>query len=204
MHEVSFHYADSPRLLLQNITITIPKGSFVLVKGPSGSGKTTMLRLLMAHMPPTDGAIIFDGQDGRSLDAQALKRHFGVVIQEPKLFCGTILENVLCGRDEFQGNLNEWLLYNDIFDLLTDLPMGLQTYIHEDRPHLSQVELTLILLLRAIVHKPKVLFLDEIYSGLSAGEMRRINGFLRSLPITKIIASHQCAEEFFDEIITLP
>jgi ABC-type bacteriocin/lantibiotic exporter with double-glycine peptidase domain len=202
VHDISFAYKKSSLLIIKNATLRFEAKKFYALRGASGSGKSTLLKLLMAQEIAQEGHIAFDGQDIRSLDRELLNRHFGVIRQESKSFAGSIRANIMCGRDIAVHDVEDLLYEHEIFDLLLDLPMGLETYIYEGAKNISRVQLITILLARALVHKPKVLFLDEIFVGLSSSQQRMIADYLYSLDITRILVSHDLFDMHFDEVFT--
>jgi len=190
LHDVSFAYPGSSILVIKNITLAFEAQKFYVLLGPSGSGKSTLLKLLMAQEFAQEGYIAFDGQDARSLEPTLLAQHFGVIRQESSSFAGSIRANILCGRDKSTRDLEEILYSHEIFDVILDLPMGLETYIFDRASNLSRLQLVIILLARALIHKPKIIFLDEIFKGLNNSDQARIANYLQGLDITRILVTH--------------
>jgi ATP-binding cassette subfamily B protein len=86
--------------ILQDITVDVPAGKTVAIVGRSGSGKTTLAKCMAGLLEPTDGTILFDGQDLKSLNYRDLRRHIGFVLQDNYLFADTIARNIAFGEDE--------------------------------------------------------------------------------------------------------
>lgn len=188
---VSFSYAESSMAIIKNANLVIEAGRYYQILGNSGTGKSTLLKLMTGQVFPTHGQVLFDGQDVRSLKLDALRSHFGIVSQENHIFAGSIYENIVCGRMISQKVIERLLLSHEIFDLILDLPMALQTYVFLRAPNLSRAQIVVILIARALAHDPKIIFMDEIFKGIDAHEQKIISDFLASLPITRIIISHQ-------------
>ena len=204
LHDVSFSYPKSSILVIKNANLSFEAKKFYVLLGPSGSGKSTLLKLLMAQEIAQEGHVVFDGQDVRSLEPALLAQHFGAIRQESSLFAGSIRANILCGRDIPTRDLEHLLYSHEIFDLLLDLPMGLETYVFERASNISRLQLVTLLLARALVHKPKILFMDEIFKGLNLDQQALIADYLSSLDITRILVTHDLALLKPDYIIKTP
>jgi ATP-binding cassette subfamily C protein len=202
VHDVSFAYAKSSALIIKNASINFSAGKLYLLCGPSGSGKSTLLKLLMTQEIAPAGQIIFDGQDVRSLELDELRKNFGVIKQDSSVFSGSIRANILCGRDISHAHLEDLLLSHEIYDVILDLPMGLETYVFDNATNISRLQLVIILLARALVHKPKILFLDEIFKGLNLEQQAIMSKYLYDLNITRIIISHDIKNMSYDHIVT--
>lgn len=186
---MSFAYQDASNLIFKNFSLSLKPLEFYVISGTSGVGKTTLLKLLMGELRPTNGQIVIDGQDLRSLNPSSLKKHFGVIFDDSQLFMGSIYDNIMCGRD-LPKNLEKLLLSHEIFDTLIDMPMGLHSFVFWHQKNISHYEKALILLARALVHNPQVLFMDEFISSLNFEDQARIFSFLQSLSKTRILVSN--------------
>jgi ABC-type bacteriocin/lantibiotic exporter with double-glycine peptidase domain len=204
LENISFYYPENGALILDNLNLEIKAGSFVAISGPSGAGKSTLLKLLMTEIFPKNGQIAFDGHDLRSLDLLSLRRHFGVVHQDSKLFAGTIYDNICLRRAVPKRILRNLLMSHEIYDALLDLPMGIETYIFSDEKGLSRQEKVIILLARAMLFSPRIIFLDEIFYGLSQSEKKQIMDYLNGLSLTRILIAHEDLKNWpFSQIIQL-
>ncbi len=190
LHHVYFKYEESSFAIIKDAQLIIEAGQCYQIKGSSGAGKSTLVKLLSAQLLPTAGQLYFDGQDVQSLDHDALHSYFGYVGQESPLFLGSVYDNIICGRSDKKKALEKLMLSHEIFDYILDLPMSLQSYVFTEQPNLSRVEKVVILLARALLHEPKILFLDEILSGINKKDQKIITDFLAQLPITRIIITH--------------
>lgn len=187
---LSFNYEESSSVVIKNANALIEAGTCYQIRGESGAGKSTLMALLSAQLVPSSGQVYFDGQDARSLDHDALHSYFGVVGQESKLLLGSVYDNIVCGRAYQKKSLEKLLLSHEIFDVILDLPMGLQSYVFTERSNLTHLQKATILLARAMLHEPKILFLDEIFNGLDQKEQSLLISFLGQLSITRLIIAH--------------
>lgn len=185
---MSFSYPAAGFLVFKNFNFKLEANKFYGICGPSGCGKSTLLKILLGFLRP-DGQVVIDGQDLRSLDLSAFRKHLGVIFDDSTLFMGSVYENILCGRDLRPKNL-ERLLIHPIFDTLLDMPMGLESFIFWHQKNLTHYEKALILLARALVHRPQVLIMDEFINNLSSINQEKITDFLSELSITRVLVSN--------------
>jgi ABC-type multidrug transport system fused ATPase/permease subunit len=187
---MSFFYHDLSNLVFKNYSLSLKPENFYIISGPSGVGKSTLIKIFLGFLSPTSGQVIIDGQDLRSLNLSSLRSNFGVIFDDANLFMGSVYENIMCGRDLAPKYLEDLLLSNEIFDTLIDMPMGLNNFIFWHQKNLSSYEKALILLARALVHRPKVLLMDEFIDSLNLKEQEKIGDFLSNLSITRILVSN--------------
>ncbi len=193
--------------VLNDISLTIPAGSFCAILGPSGTGKSTLADLLTRYLDPDQGRILIDGLDLRDLRLADLRRHVLLVDQSPYLFNATIAENIAWGDPSAQveqiaaaGRLA------GLDELIARLPQGYQTPTGERGMALSVGERQRVALARALIRKPSVLILDEPTSALDTEMEKLVTVNLRqALPdATLIVITHRPAlAECADYLITL-
>ncbi|MGZ4115443.1 MAG: ABC transporter ATP-binding protein [Actinomycetota bacterium] len=166
LSDVSFRYLqDAP--LIEDLDLEVPAGETVAIVGPTGAGKTTLVNLLLRFYEIDSGTIAVDGVDARRMTRSGLRRLFGMVLQDPWLFHGTIRENIAYGRE---GATDEEIhaaaraARVDHFVLTT--PDGYDTVIDDEASNVSQGEKQLLTIARAFLADPDILILDEATSSV--------------------------------------
>ena len=163
---VSFSYnAEHP--LIRDLSFRVEPGQTVAIVGPTGAGKTTLVNLIMRFYELDGGRILLNGQDIAELTRRDMRAKTGMVLQDPWLFAGSILENIRYGRE---SATDEEIMaaaratYVDRF--VHSLPDGYETVLDEEASNVSAGEKQLITIARAFVAQPSVLILDEATSSV--------------------------------------
>ncbi|MCF7853928.1 MAG: ABC transporter ATP-binding protein/permease [Candidatus Pacebacteria bacterium] len=165
--------------VLQDVTITIPKGSWLCVMGPSGSGKTTLLYLLARLFEPDRGQILVDGVPLNKIRSSALRNNVGYVPQEAQIFSGMIRENVCYGKpDASADEIVAATKAAELHEFIMDMPVKYETVIGEKGTSLSGGQRQRLSLARALITNPEVLILDDCTSALDADTESRIQATL--------------------------
>jgi len=191
INHVNFRYKAGGPLVLRDISLNIEVGEFVAVVGPSGSGKSTLLRLLLGFDMPESGAIYYDGQDLRGLDLQAVRRQLGVVLQNGKLMPGDILTNIIGTSTLTIEDAWEAVRMAGLDKEIEQMPMGMHTVIGEGGSTLSGGQRQRLLIARAIVTKPRILFFDEATSALDNAAQSVVAASLERLQATRVVIAHR-------------
>ena len=191
LREVTFGYdARSPQVL-RGVCARIPAGSKVGIIGPSGCGKSTLVSLLCGLHQPASGSVVVDGHDLRALDAEAVRRQVGVVLQDPWLGTGTIRDGITFGREGFTDtDLALAAETAGVLDDIAAMPRGFDTRLSDGRG-LSTGQRQRLALARALLGDPAVLILDEATSALDVSTEARVERRLRELPMTRIVVAHR-------------
>jgi ATP-binding cassette subfamily B protein len=166
LEDVSFRYLpEAP--LIEDLNLDVPAGETVAIVGPTGAGKTTLVNLLMRFYEIDGGRITIDGRDTRRMARNGLRRLFGMVLQDPWLFHGTIRENIAYGREGADDHQIEAAARAARLDhYVRTLPDGYATVIDDDASNVSQGERQLLTIARAFLADPQILILDEATSSV--------------------------------------
>lgn len=175
LENVTFRYSEEEgKNTLQNICLEVQAGETIAIVGRSGSGKSTLVKLFQALYHPTEGRICIDDHDIKHVSPESLRSQLGVVPQECFLFSGTILENILLYRPEF--NLEQAIEAAKLAEahaFIQSLPLGYNTKVGERGTTLSGGQRQRIAIARALLGNPRILLLDEATSSLDTESERR-------------------------------
>jgi ATP-binding cassette subfamily C protein len=200
------HYAYEPggTNVLDDVSISVPAGSFVALVGPSGSGKSTLLRLLLGFDVPRKGTIRFDGQDLQLVDRIAVRRQVGVVLQNATLSQGDIYSNITGSTPRAQSVVWEAARMAGVEDDIRAMPMGLQTLIPDGGSSLSGGQRQRLLIARALINRPRILFFDEATSALDTRAQRCVSESVATLQATRVVVAHRLSTiRHADRIVVL-
>jgi ATP-binding cassette, subfamily B, multidrug efflux pump len=180
--------------VLSDVSFRIEPGETIAVVGHTGAGKTTLASLLLRFYEVQRGAIRIGGTDIRDFDIEDLRRNFGVVLQDPHLFTGTIAENIRLGTagisDEHLANAAARV---NLLDFVQSLPEGFAQPVRERGAGYSTGQKQLINFARALAHNPRFLILDEATSSVDTETELRIREALQQLVVgrTSIVIAHR-------------
>ncbi|MEW6279845.1 MAG: peptidase domain-containing ABC transporter [Candidatus Eremiobacterota bacterium] len=195
LENVSFRYGTrEDRNVLSNVSLEIYPGQTVALVGRSGSGKTTLAKLLMGMYPATQGRILVDGHDLRSVDLGAYRRQLGVVMQDAFLFSGTLRDNIALGDpDPDPDRVVSAAVLANAQDFIGALPLGYDTVVGERGMSLSGGQRQRITIARALYPNPRVLILDEATSNLDVESERAIQANLARVLAdrTAVVIAHR-------------
>ncbi len=171
---VQFSYLDGADILA-DLNLTIKAKEHVSLVGASGAGKSTLASLLCGLQEPTHGIVQLNGLDVREANLKSLREVVSLVSDTNEIFEGTVEENILMGRDHISYQDLQWALeITQLSDELTRLPAGMQTKLLGEGRNLSRGQNQRLLLARAIVGRPKLLILDEAFTGIDENDKLQI------------------------------
>jgi ATP-binding cassette subfamily B multidrug efflux pump len=183
-----------PDWVLRDVSFAIEPGETVAFVGHTGAGKTTIISLLMRFYDVQKGAIKIDGIDLKEMDLSDLRRRFGVVLQDPFLFSGTVASNIRLGTDGI-GDQDVEKAAEDVnlADFIRTLPNGFKEEVRERGSTLSTGQKQLISFARALAHDPKILVLDEATSSVDTETEFRVRDALSRMVEgrTSVIIAHR-------------
>ncbi|HKW96972.1 MAG TPA: ABC transporter ATP-binding protein [Bryobacteraceae bacterium] len=190
---VWFAYKDED-WVLRDVSFRIAPGETIAIVGHTGAGKTTTISLLLRFYDVQKGSIRIGGVDIREMDPLEVRRQFGVVLQDPYLFTGTIEDNIRLGTDTIaQEDVAEAAEQVNLMDFIRSLPDGFRQPIRERGSSLSTGQKQLISFARALAHRPRFLILDEATSSVDTETEFRVRDALARMVEgrTSIIIAHR-------------
>jgi ATP-binding cassette, subfamily B, multidrug efflux pump len=199
--------ALSPDWVLRDVTFAIEPGETVAIVGHTGAGKTTLISLLLRFYDVQKGAIRIDGVDVRDMDLADLRSRFGVVLQDPFLFSGTIGGNIRLGTQRIRDEDVEQAAEDvNLADFIRALPKGFAEEVRERGSTLSTGQKQLISFARALAHEPKILILDEATSSVDTETEFKVRDALNRMVEgrTSLIIAHRLSTvQRADKIIVM-
>jgi ATP-binding cassette subfamily B protein len=194
--------------VLRDCSFVIEPGEIVALVGPTGEGKTTIARLLIRAFDVEQGQVLVDGIDVREWDLESLRRHVGLVLQEPFLFAGSVRDNLSVNGAEAEdaGRLAAALAAAHATSVIDALPGGLDAPVRERGANLSQGQRQLLAIARALIYNPRVLALDEATSSVDAESEALIRSAMRALlrgRASLVIAHRLSTVQSADRILVL-
>jgi ATP-binding cassette subfamily B protein len=203
--DVWFGYLDRP--VLRGVSLEVPAGRTVALVGHTGCGKTTLTNLVPRFYDASRGRVLVDGQDVRDLQIADLRRHIGIVNQDPFLFSASIAENIRFGRpDATDDEVRAAARAAQADDFVEALPEGYETVIGERGFTLSGGQRQRIAIARALVMDPRILILDDATSSVDVETEFRIRAALREVMrgrTTFVIAHRPSTISLAQEVVVL-
>jgi ATP-binding cassette, subfamily B, bacterial MsbA len=201
---ISYKYPGNSKYALQNINLSIKKGETIAFVGPSGAGKSTLKDLISRLIDPTEGSVLFNKLDIRSIKLEDVRGRIGVVSQEVFLFNASIKENLTLGRKEIdEPTILKALEDANAMDFINTMENKLDTLIGENGVMLSGGQRQRISIARALILNPEILILDEATSALDNETERLVQNALEKLyknRTTFIIAHRLSTIQIADKI----
>ena len=192
LSHVTFAYDQQTTPLFEDLSLVIPARQYVAIVGRSGCGKSTLMRLMLGFEKPARGAIYYDHKDLQRLDMRSLRRQIGTVMQDGKLFSGSIFENIVISAPTLKMQ-EAWEAAEiaGIADDIRDMPMGMHTILQEGGGTISGGQRQRLMIARAIAPKPRILMFDEATSALDNLTQKRVSEALDRMKCTRIVIAHR-------------
>ena len=191
LSNVTFGY-DSEKPLFEDFSLNIRPRQYVAIVGKSGCGKSTLVRLMLGFEKPSRGMISYDRKDLQQIDVRSLRRQIGTVMQDSRLFSGSIFENIVISAPTLKLQ-DAWDAAEvaGIADDIRDMPMGMNTVLQEGGGTLSGGQRQRLMIARAIAPKPRILIFDEATSALDNITQRKVSEALDGMRCTRIVIAHR-------------
>lgn len=208
LNKVSFQY-EGPKspFVLKDIDLFIPEGKITAIVGASGSGKTTLMKLLLRFYDPSNGTVLYNGDDILTLSPKSIRENCGVVMQDGYIFSDTIERNIATGDEHIdRERLNHAVKVANIESFIEELPLGFSAKIGAAGNGISGGQKQRILIARAVYKNPHYILFDEATSALDAENEKIIHDNLQSFfkGKTVVIIAHRLSTvKNADQIIVL-
>lgn len=204
VNNLTFKYEDGP-VILNDVSLKIKKGEYVAIVGKTGCGKSTLMRLLLGFETPNKGGIYYNGRDLNTLDLRSVRQKIGVVMQNGSLFPGDIFSNIIVTAP--------WKTLDDAWEAaklagidedIRSMPMNMNTLIFEGGGGISGGQKQRLMIARAVIGKPSILFFDEATSALDNITQSHVANSISSLNCTRLVIAHRLSTiKHCDRILVL-
>lgn len=192
LRNVSFRYAEGEPWILKDCNLRIEAGESIAIVGPSGCGKSTLAKVILGLLQPSEGEVLFGGIDIRKLGLSVYRQLIGAVMQDDRLFAGSIADNIsFFDTDANSTKVETAARLAAIHDDIAAMPMGYQSLVGDMGSSLSGGQKQRVILARALYRQPKLLVLDEATSHLDLERERLVNAAVQQLKITKVVIAHR-------------
>lgn len=192
LSHVSFRYAEKEPLILDDLSLHIAPGEYVAIVGKTGCGKSTLVKLILGFIRPQSGSIFFDHEDLQALNMRSVRRQIGTVLQDTRLFNGSIRSNILISSPLLTEE-DAWRAAEIacIDDDIRKMPDGMDTMLSAENSGISGGQKQRIAIARAIAPKRRILIMDEATSALDNVTQAKVASMLQELHMTRIVVAHR-------------
>ncbi|GAA0505317.1 peptidase domain-containing ABC transporter [Tatumella terrea] len=192
VRDLGYQYDKLSRPVFSGVSFLVTAGESVAITGPSGSGKTTLMKVMSGLLSSDTGSVLFNGIDISGAGLNNYRDCIACVLQEDKLFAGSIAENISSFSEQRDPDrIISCAQSSHIHDEIMQMPMGYETLVSELGGSLSGGQKQRLLIARALYRRPAILFLDEATSHLDLDNEARVNASIRELKITRIFIAHR-------------
>lgn len=192
LRDIAFRYAPTEAYVFENINLTIAAGECMAITGASGCGKTTLVKVMLGLLMPTKGDILVNGISIRHLGLTNYRQIIGTVMQEDKMFSGSLAENI-----SFFDPMANWDRIRECARMaavdkeIETMPMAYNTITGGSGVGISGGQQQRILLARALYRSPQILVLDEATSELDVANEKSVNNTIKSMGLTRVVVAHR-------------
>jgi ABC-type multidrug transport system fused ATPase/permease subunit len=205
--DVTLRYEGAPQPALRDVSLEVPAGTTVAIVGSTASGKTSLVSLIPRLYDPTEGAVLVDGADVRTVDQESLRQAIALVTDDPFLFSATVHDNIAYARpDATREDVVAAAQRAQAHEFITDLPEGYDTRVGERGLTVSGGQRQRLAIARALLADPRILILDDATSSVDASTEQQIKQALREVMAgrtTFVIAHRLSTIALADEIVVL-
>ncbi|MDG2480826.1 MAG: NHLP bacteriocin export ABC transporter permease/ATPase subunit, partial [Alphaproteobacteria bacterium] len=191
IRDVVFSYDKDLPPVLKGLSLEAHEGEFVALVGQSGAGKSTIVRLLLGFDTPSSGTVFVDGKDLAYIDRRAVRRQFGVVLQNSRVLAGSIFHNIAAGSNVTRDDAWEAARQAGLDGDIEAMPMGMETFLNEGAGTLSGGQRQRLMIARALVRRPRVVIFDEATSALDNRTQSVVSESLDHMNCTRIVIAHR-------------
>ncbi|KAM6588657.1 hypothetical protein CsatA_011262 [Cannabis sativa] len=195
LRDIHFSYPSRPDVVIfKDFNLKVRSGKSMALVGQSGSGKSSVISIILRFYDPTSGKVLIDGKDMKKLKLKSLRKHIGLVQQEPALFATSIYENILYGKEgASESEVIEAAKLANAHSFISALPEGYSTKVGERGVQLSGGQRQRVAIARAVLKNPEILLLDEATSALDVESERVVQQALDRLMKnrTTIMVAHR-------------
>jgi len=192
VRNVWFRYGNDAPWVLKGVNLRIEPGESVAITGPSGCGKSTLLGVMLGLLEPSEGEVLVNGRNLKTISAADYAKLMGVVMQDDALFLGTVADNIsFFDAPVDMGGVKAAAAKANIAREIEAMPMKYYSMLAESAMDISGGQMQRLLIARALYHEPKVLFLDEATSHLDSDSEQLVSQAIRAMKMTRILVAHR-------------
>lgn len=192
LRNISFRYSPTEPFIFEGVNLTVEAGESIAITGPSGGGKTTLVKIMLGLLEPASGEVLINGIPIKRIGLANFRRTIGTVMQEDRLFSGSIAENICFFDSEPDWDrIKQSARLASLAHEIEPMPMGYYTITGANGAGISGGQQQRLLLARALYRQPQLLVLDEATSELDVGNEKNVNTTVRELGLTRVIVAHR-------------
>lgn len=191
LSHIWFRYSEDSPWIVRDLSLKIKPGQMVAFVGGSGCGKSTLLKIMLGFEKPQKGSAYFDGQDLATLDLRMVRQQLGVVLQDSRLLPADIFRNIAGATSRTVDDAWAAAQKASIAEDIKAMPMGMHTVVSEGGGAFSGGQKQRLMIARALVNNPKIIFLDEATSALDNRAQAIVTESMNRLQATRIVIAHR-------------